>query len=80
MPTIQVFRNRFKWHNDGHPWIQLPEMEFLQKIGAYRIEKEKGEELPETITFSNNAVIKKDKGLIYYKDADSKEWNFLKRK
>lgn len=39
----------------------------------------KGEELPETITFSNNAVIKKDKGLIYYKDADSGEWNFLKR-
>ncbi len=44
MPTIQAYRNRFKWHNDGHPWIQLPDMEFLQRIGAYRIDKEKGEE------------------------------------
>ena len=44
LPTIRQYRNRFDSYNNSHPWSKLSDMEFLQKIGAYKIDKKKGEE------------------------------------
>ncbi len=79
MPTIQAYRNRFKWRNEGHPWIQLPDIEFLQKIGAYRIDKEKGEEgftRAGVMMFGRTESIT-DPSCAPYFFPDLQEWNIL---
>lgn len=79
MPTIQAYRNRFKWRNEGHPWIQLPDMEFLQKIGAYRIDKEKNEEgftRAGVMMFGKTESIT-DPSCAPYFFPDLQEWNIL---
>ena len=48
--------------------------------GSYTYDATKGKEIPETITLSNGAIIKKDVGLYYYKDTDFLEWTFYRRK
>ena len=44
LPTIQQYRTRFDSHNTSHPWSKLTDMEFLQKVGAYKIDKDNNEE------------------------------------
>ena len=44
LPTLHAYRNRFNMRNAEHPWSELSDMEFLQKIGAYMTDPEKGEE------------------------------------
>ena len=48
--------------------------------GSYTYDATKGKEIPETITLSNGAIIKKNVGLYYYKDTDFLEWTFYRRK
>lgn len=47
--------------------------------GSYTYDATKEQELPETITLSNGAIIKKNIGLYYYKDTGFLEWTFYKR-
>lgn len=47
--------------------------------GNYTYDATKEKELPETITLSNGAIIKKNTGLYYYKDTDLLEWTFYRR-
>ena len=64
---------------------QQLKMDFSQNIadigteGTYLLDLSKGEKLPETITLSNNAVIKKNEGIVSYIDGYSDKWYFLKR-
>ena len=58
----------------SHRLIGFPETK-----GSYVYEAGKSDTLPEAITLSNNAVIKKDQGLFYFEDADSEEWYFKER-
>ena len=48
--------------------------------GSYTYDATKEKEIPETITLSNGAIIKKNVGLYYYKDTDFLEWTFYRRK
>lgn len=48
--------------------------------GTYTYDAGKEDGLPEEITLSNGAIVKKDKGLVYYEDYDSNKIYFLKRK
>lgn len=48
--------------------------------GSYTYDATKEKEIPETITLSNSAIIKKNIGLYYYKDTDLLEWTFYRRK
>ena len=48
--------------------------------GSYTYDATKEKEIPETITLSNGAIIKKNIGLYYYKDTDLLEWTFYRRK
>lgn len=47
--------------------------------GNYTYDATKEKEIPETITLSNGAIIKKNIGLYYYKDRDLLEWWFHRR-
>ena len=67
---------------------KILKMDFSERIitiptsnvtGTYTYDASKGEELPTEIILSNGAIIKKDKGLVYYEDYDSNPWNFLRR-
>lgn len=44
-------------------------------IGSYTFDASKGEDLSDEITLSCGAIIKKNVGLLYYKDYSSYEWN-----
>lgn len=47
--------------------------------GNYTYDAVSGKPLPETITLSNGAIIKKDEGLIYFLDSDFVDWHFRRR-
>ena len=42
--TIRQYRQMFTIKHNEHPWKDLPDLKFLEKIGAYRIDKEEGQE------------------------------------
>ncbi|MCD8206980.1 MAG: putative DNA binding domain-containing protein [Bacteroidales bacterium] len=44
LPTLHGYRQRFALRKDNHPWAALNDLDFLQKIGAYRVDRETGEE------------------------------------
>ncbi|MCC8120142.1 MAG: putative DNA binding domain-containing protein, partial [Bacteroidales bacterium] len=44
MPTLRGFRNRFEARKPDHPWISYSDMDFLEKIGAYRCDRSTGKE------------------------------------
>ncbi|MCQ2335569.1 MAG: putative DNA binding domain-containing protein [Paludibacteraceae bacterium] len=33
--TLEKYRKEYNWRHEGHPWTELPNKEFLTKIGAY---------------------------------------------
>ena len=37
--TLHAYRNRFKYTNDGHVYSDLNDLDFLIKMGAYRVDK-----------------------------------------
>ena len=39
MDTLHAYRNRFRHTNEGHVYDDLNDLEFLTKMGAYRIDK-----------------------------------------
>ena len=39
--TIQSYRNRHRSFKPGHPWVNLSDADYLQKIGAAEIGKDK---------------------------------------
>lgn len=43
-PTVEWYRKEYNSRHDGHPWTELSNMEFLKKVGAYRLDSESGEE------------------------------------
>jgi len=42
--TVRQYRQIFDSHNDKHPWTELPDMQFLEKIGAYRRDDQSSED------------------------------------
>ena len=42
--TVRQYRQIFDSHNDKHPWTELQDMQFLEKIGAYRMDDKSSEE------------------------------------
>ena len=81
MPTIQGYRNRFNIHNTDHPWSKLSDMEFLTKIGAYRVDIEKGEEgftRAGVLLFGKTESIT-DNSCAPYFFPDLQEWHILDR-
>ena len=79
VPTIHAYRNRFNSLHDSHPWRNLPDMDFLQKISAYKVDIEKGEEgftragvlmFGKTDSITNSACTP-------YFFPDLQEWNIL---
>lgn len=81
MPTIQGYRNRFNVHNAEHPWSKLSDMEFLTKIGAYKVDFEKGEEgftRAGVLLFGKTESIT-DNSCAPYFFPDLQEWHILDR-
>jgi predicted HTH transcriptional regulator len=79
IPTIQAYRNRFRWHNEGHPWSKLSDMEFLTKIGAYHVDIIKGEEgftRAGIMMFGKTESIT-NPGCAPYFFPDLQEWNII---
>jgi hypothetical protein len=48
--------------------------------GTFTYDASKNDSLPEQIVLSNGAIIKQDKGLVYYEDCYSYKWSFWRRK
>ena len=44
IPTLQAYRQRFSLKKENHPWNELNDFDFLCKLGAYRIDRENGNE------------------------------------
>ncbi len=44
IPTLRGYRQRFMLKKEKHPWNELDDFAFLCKLGAYRINRETGEE------------------------------------
>ena len=42
--TLKGYRQRFMLRKDNHPWNELDDFNFLCKIGAYRVDRENGQE------------------------------------
>ena len=42
--TLRAYRQRFLLRLESHPWNEVDDLTFLTKIGAYRIDRETGEE------------------------------------
>ena len=81
LQTIRAYRNRFNAHNEGHPWIKIPDMEFLTKIGAYKVDLEKGEEgftRAGVLMFGKTESIT-DNSCAPYFFPDLQEWHILDR-
>lgn len=57
----------YKIYNSSKLW---------ETTASYTYDASKNDSLPEKITLSNGAIIKKDKGLVYYEDNDSYKWYF----
>ena len=43
-PTIDQYRQLYRLHHEGHAWNDLGDFEFLKKMGAYKLDRETGEE------------------------------------
>ena len=44
MPTLAQYRQRFRLRQENHAWNALSDIEFLKRLGAYRIDRETSEE------------------------------------
>ena len=44
IPTLKAYRQRFSLKKENHPWNELNDFDFLCKLGAYRIDRENGNE------------------------------------
>lgn len=44
MPTLRQYRQRYKLSHENHPWNDVDDMKFLENIGAYRKNRQNGEE------------------------------------
>ena len=42
--TLRAYRQRFLLRHENHPWNELDDMQFLNKIGAYHVNREDGSE------------------------------------
>jgi len=42
--SLKGYRQRFVLRKENHPWNELDDMAFLNKIGAYRVDRETGDE------------------------------------
>ena len=81
MPTIQAYRSRFRVFNPEHPWSGLDDIEFLTKIGAYRVDAIKGEEgftRAGTLMFGKTESITNPACAPYF-FPDLQEWNIIDR-
>ncbi len=41
--TIRQYRQLFQMRHEGHAWNDLDDLEFLQRLGGYRVDQESGE-------------------------------------
>ena len=44
IPSLKAYRQRFSLKKENHPWNELDDFDFLCKLGAYRIDRENGNE------------------------------------
>jgi ATP-dependent DNA helicase RecG len=44
--SLQQYRRLFQLVNEGHPWLNLPDVEFLTKLGGWRRDRSSGKQGP----------------------------------